>query len=89
MGSIDKKRGSTREEIQARLDELKRQLEAGQAEIQQLQARGNYLRETMLRIGGAIQVLEELLTLPPLTEIEGASNTAEGLVRKDAGVVGA
>lgn len=41
-----------REQLQARLDELKRQFEAGQIELQQLQARENHLRETMLRISG-------------------------------------
>lgn len=51
-----------REQIQVRLDELKREFEAGQGELQQLQARENYLREAILRISGAIQVLEELLT---------------------------
>lgn len=51
-----------RNQIQARLNELKRQLEVGQTELQQVLVRENYLRETILRISGAIQVLEELLT---------------------------
>ena len=49
------------EQMQARLDELRRDFETGTTEIQQLQAREKYLHETMLRINGAIQVLEELL----------------------------
>lgn len=57
-----------REQIQARLNELKRQFEAGQIELEQLQARENHLRETMLRINGAMQVLEELLTEQQSTE---------------------
>jgi hypothetical protein len=54
-----------REEIQARLGELKKELEAGQAELQKVEMRQTYLRETVLRIDGAIQVLEELLTRQP------------------------
>ncbi len=57
-----------REQLQTRRDELKRQFEAGQTELQQLQARENYLRETMLRISGAMQMLEELLAEARPTE---------------------
>src|SRR5258706_10831508 len=53
--------GLVRERMQARLDELKRELEAGQTELQGVQMRENYLREATLRISGAIQVLEEFL----------------------------
>ena len=51
-----------REQIQARRNELKRQLDEAQIELQQVQARENYLREAMLRVSGAMQVLDELLT---------------------------
>jgi hypothetical protein len=57
-----------REEIQARRNELKRQFDEGQIELQQLKARENYLREAMLRISGAMQVLDELLTGQQPTE---------------------
>jgi hypothetical protein len=50
-----------REQMQARLVALRRELETGQAELQDVERRQLYLRETMLRIGGAIQILEELL----------------------------
>jgi predicted nuclease with TOPRIM domain len=50
-----------REEIQARLEELKKELETGQAELQKVERQRTYLHETVLRIDGAIQVLEELL----------------------------
>ena len=58
---MDKKVLNMREQIKARLDELKREVEVGQTELQKLQVRENYLRETIMRINGAIQVLEELL----------------------------
>lgn len=50
-----------RELIQARLEALKKELETGQAELQKVEMQRTYLRETVLRIDGAVQVLEELL----------------------------
>jgi predicted nuclease with TOPRIM domain len=50
-----------REQLQARVEELKREFEAGQARLRELEAQEARLRETMLRISGAIQVLEEAL----------------------------
>jgi prefoldin subunit 5 len=49
------------EQIEVRLADLKEQLQKGQTQLQELQGQEAYLRETMLRISGAIQVLEELL----------------------------
>jgi predicted nuclease with TOPRIM domain len=51
-----------REHLQARLEELKREFETGQARLRELEAQEARLRETMLRISGAIQVLEEELS---------------------------
>jgi predicted nuclease with TOPRIM domain len=50
-----------REDIQARLEELKKELETGQAELQKVEMQRTYLHETVFRISGAVQVLEELL----------------------------
>jgi hypothetical protein len=50
-----------RAQMESRLDALRSELETGEAEYQQLQAREMHLRETLLRISGAMQVLEELL----------------------------
>jgi hypothetical protein len=50
-----------REQMRARLEELKKELETGQAELQKVEAQRTYLHETMLRISGAMQALEELL----------------------------
>jgi predicted nuclease with TOPRIM domain len=49
-------------QIQNRLEELKKEFETGQARLQELEMQESRLRETLLRISGAIQVLEEMLT---------------------------
>ena len=48
-------------QIQSRLNQLKSEFEKGQAKLQDLQQQQTHLHETLLRIGGAIQVLTELL----------------------------
>jgi hypothetical protein len=50
-----------REQIQTRLEVLRKEFETGQAELDKAQKQAAYLRETVLRISGAVQVLEELL----------------------------
>ena len=50
-----------REQLQKRLDELKSEFETGQARLQELEMQTSRLRETLLRISGAIQVLQETL----------------------------
>ena len=50
-----------REQLQLRLQELKNEFQAGQAKLQETDRQQLALRETLLRISGAIQVLEELL----------------------------
>jgi predicted nuclease with TOPRIM domain len=68
-----------REQIQARLEELKKELETGQAELQKVEMRQTYLRETVLRIDGAIQVLEELLTRQPQGQQNGPDHSEASL----------
>lgn len=46
--------------INNRLDQLKQELERGQQQMALLEQRRQDLRDTILRISGAIQVLEEL-----------------------------
>jgi prefoldin subunit 5 len=46
--------------VERRLAELKNELEKGQAELAKLEQRRLELQSTMLRISGAIQVLEEM-----------------------------
>lgn len=50
-----------REQIQERLQVLRKEFETGQRRQQELQREQMVLQEALLRIGGAIQVLEELL----------------------------
>jgi len=49
------------EKLQARLTDLKQEFQRGQAQLQELERQQSHLRETLLRISGAIQVLEEIL----------------------------
>ena len=51
-----------REQLQARLEALKREFETGQARLRELESEEMYVRETVLRISGAIKVLEEVLS---------------------------
>ena len=48
-------------EVHSRLDELKNEFRCGQRELEEVENRRTYLRETLLRISGAIQVLEEVV----------------------------
>jgi predicted nuclease with TOPRIM domain len=50
-----------KEQLEKRLEELKAEYETGQARLRQLEAETAYVRETMLRISGAIQVVQEIL----------------------------
>jgi prefoldin subunit 5 len=50
-----------REQLQKRLEELRAELEAGQKMLNDLDAKRESLRQTLLRISGAVQILEEEL----------------------------
>ena len=50
-----------REQIENRLRELRTEFEVGQKVMAELEIRQANLRSTLLRIGGAMQVLEEFL----------------------------
>ena len=49
-----------REQLQSRLEALRKEYETGQTRLRELEAEETYVRETLLRISGAIQVLQEL-----------------------------
>jgi|GEM_PF-441660 len=61
-----------RDRLQARLGELKKEFATGKSHLQELERQQMHLRETMLRISGAIQVLEELLADGGSVEQNGA-----------------
>lgn len=48
--------------LKARLEQLKQEHAAGEQQLQALETRKNELKHTLLRIQGAIQVLEEMLS---------------------------
>ncbi len=50
-----------KEQIQERIQQLKAEYESGQKMLADLEIQESNLRTTMMRISGAIQVLEELL----------------------------
>jgi predicted nuclease with TOPRIM domain len=53
-----------REQLEQRLHELKAEWETGQHMLAELETKQAHLRETLLRISGAVQVLEEMLAAP-------------------------
>ncbi len=58
-----------KEQIEARINELKGQLEEGNKMIADLEVKRTNLMYTLLRINGAIQVLEELIQKQAETEL--------------------
>ena len=50
-----------KDQLQKRLTQLKTEFANGQNALSELQAKQNELQTTLLRISGAIQVLEEIL----------------------------
>jgi len=74
-----------REQLRERLDELNAEHQAGRKALANLEAEQAALRDTLLRISGAIQVLEELLhadgpdgpvDAPPAPAGNGAAGSA-------------
>ena len=51
-----------KKQLVERLEELKAEFEIGQKKLAELEASQQQLKETLLRISGAIQVLEEELS---------------------------
>jgi len=52
-----------RNQLERRLDDLKSEFQSGQKLLAELEAKQANLHETLLRISGAIQVLEEELAI--------------------------
>ena len=66
-----------RECLDPRLKQLKAEFEAGQKTLAELEAKEASVRQTMLRISGAIQVLEELLAGAAAEGADGAGSVEE------------
>lgn len=63
-------------QLQQRLENLRNEFEAGQVKLNDLERQQSFVRETLLRISGAIQVLEELLKETKSRELwEGGEET--------------
>jgi predicted nuclease with TOPRIM domain len=58
-------------QLKQRLQELKAEFEAGQKMLAELDAKRADTKDTLLRISGAIQVLEELLNQAPVEHQNG------------------
>lgn len=65
-----------KEQIEQRLKELKAEFDSGQKMLADLETQQANLKTTLLRISGAIQVLEELLSPAQATE-DGNAHTPE------------
>lgn len=63
-----------KEKIENRLIELKSEFDSGQKMMAELEKKRSELETTMLRISGAIQVIEELLKLDDEKMPETANN---------------
>lgn len=73
-----------KEKLTQRLEELKSELKSGQEMEAELEGRLAQLRGTLLRISGAIQVLEELLD-HDATRADGALDASEATPDRTAG----
>ncbi len=61
--------------IQERLDGLKAEFSKGQERLNELELEANQLKNTLLRISGAIQVLEEIVQEQPAVENGVSANS--------------
>lgn len=74
-----------KDQVEKRLRELQLEFDSGQKVAAELDAKQANVRHTLLRISGAIQVLEELLknekAVPPEAEcaVNGAGRAAAGI----------
>lgn len=69
------------EQLQVRLSVLKQEFETGQTQLRELERQQTYLRETLLRISGAIQILEEVLASPLVAQSVSLEKNGNSLER--------
>ncbi len=74
-----------KERIARRLSELREEFEAGQKMLAELDEKRERLKESMLRIAGAVQVLEELdgTEVPAAAAEEQRNNSPDGEPDRD------
>ena len=70
---------STEARLESRLKDLREQFAAGQNVLAEMNKKHDELRATLLRISGAIQVLEELLGGKPSTACELAPHASSAV----------
>jgi hypothetical protein len=68
---------SVQELIKPRLEALRKEFETGQAELAKVEQQRTYLQETLLRMSGAMQVLEQLLANEQSVEEQNGAGTRE------------
>ena len=66
------------EQLQRRLAELRSQFDTGQSKLAELEQQSTALRTTLLRISGAIQVLEEELTKTDAVHAPSGAGSHDG-----------
>jgi predicted nucleic acid-binding Zn-ribbon protein len=64
-----------KDQLERRLQQLKREFESGQKALVELERQQADLRETLLRISGAVQVLEEELQRAEQLDADPAPDT--------------
>ena len=88
MGGAVEEGGIMREQLQARLQELKTEFGKGEQTLQELEEQAATVRQNMLRISGAIQVLDEVLTDGDSTRHDGEVTDEGRLATVEAGQSG-
>jgi hypothetical protein len=85
--NFTRKEQTMREQLQTRLAVLQKEFQTGQAELEKVEQQRTYLRETLLRISGAFQVLEELLAQGEPARQNGTGPTEMQIASAQAEVV--
>lgn len=75
-----------KEQLQKRLESLKSEFESGQKALSELEQKQISLREVLLRISGAIQVLEEELETAEKLEEQSSENGQSEIVHESTEV---
>lgn len=76
-----------RDQLEQRLKSLKAELETGEKMLADLDAKRANLRETLLRISGAIQVLEEELKNAEQPAANGLAHGEDRGTKESSGII--